>query len=300
LPVVAKSARQPRPYGRRRPHRRGGNRGSEGPWRRIWRMDWRAPFAAAVEAIASASGRVVVTGMGKSGHVARKIAATLASTGAPAFFLHPGEASHGDLGMIASGDIAWPLVVGETPELRDVIQYCKRFGVTLLAVTSEPSSALCPGRRHRPCAPPGARGLPQYPRADHIDHDAAGPSVMPWPWPFWRPRASRPPISAISIQAAGSPPSWSTVGDPDGAGETTSRRILDSATLSRPSSRWTGKRYGAAAVRRSRRGARRGLHRRRPAPGASPPPTSTAAVADHMNRAPVFVAPQLLAIEALR
>lgn len=103
----------------------------------------RAPFAQAVEALLAAKGRVVVTGMGKSGHVARKVAATLASTGTPAFFLHPAEASHGDLGMIGAGDVvlafSWS---GETPELRDVIHYCKRFGVQLIAVASGPDSAL--------------------------------------------------------------------------------------------------------------------------------------------------------------
>ena len=103
----------------------------------------RAPFAEAVEALLAAKGRVVVTGMGKSGHIARKVAATLASTGTPAFFLHPAEASHGDLGMIGAGDVvlafSWS---GETPELRDVIHYCKRFGVQLIAVASGAASAL--------------------------------------------------------------------------------------------------------------------------------------------------------------
>jgi arabinose-5-phosphate isomerase len=103
----------------------------------------RAPFAEAIEAILAADGRVVVTGMGKSGHIARKVAATLASTGTPAFFLHPAEASHGDLGMIGQRDVvlafSWS---GETPELRDVIHYCKRFGVKLIAVASGAKSAL--------------------------------------------------------------------------------------------------------------------------------------------------------------
>jgi len=104
----------------------------------------RGPFDAAVGAIVAAKGRVVVTGMGKSGHVARKVAATLASTGTPAFFLHPAEASHGDLGMVAAGDVvlafSWS---GETPELRDVIHYCKRFATPLIAVAAEQASALC-------------------------------------------------------------------------------------------------------------------------------------------------------------
>jgi arabinose-5-phosphate isomerase len=103
----------------------------------------RAPFAEAVETLLAAKGRVVVTGMGKSGHIARKVAATLASTGTPAFFLHPAEASHGDLGMIGAGDVvlafSWS---GETPELRDVIHYCTRFGVRLIAVAAGPDSAL--------------------------------------------------------------------------------------------------------------------------------------------------------------
>ena len=103
----------------------------------------RAPFSEAVAMLLAAEGRVVVTGMGKSGHIARKVAATLASTGTLAFFLHPGEASHGDLGMIGASDVvlafSWS---GETPELRDVIHYCKRFGVALIAVASGPDSAL--------------------------------------------------------------------------------------------------------------------------------------------------------------
>jgi arabinose-5-phosphate isomerase len=105
--------------------------------------DLAADFEATVRAMQAASGRVVVTGMGKSGHIARKVAATLASTGTPAFFLHPAEASHGDLGMIAASDVvlafSWS---GETPELKDVIHYCKRFDVTLIAVASGPKSAL--------------------------------------------------------------------------------------------------------------------------------------------------------------
>jgi arabinose-5-phosphate isomerase len=105
--------------------------------------DLAADFEATVRAILGATGRVVVTGMGKSGHVARKVAATLASTGTPAFFLHPAEASHGDLGMIAASDVVLAFSKsGETPELKDVIHYCKRFDVTLIAVASGPKSAL--------------------------------------------------------------------------------------------------------------------------------------------------------------
>jgi arabinose-5-phosphate isomerase len=102
-----------------------------------------APFAAAVETIRTARGRVIVTGMGKSGHVARKIAATLASTGTPAFFVHAADASHGDLGMITSDDVMLALSwSGETEELKDLINYSRRFRITLIAVTVNLDSTL--------------------------------------------------------------------------------------------------------------------------------------------------------------
>ena len=97
----------------------------------------------AVETILRAKGRVIVSGMGKSGHIARKIAATLASTGTPSHFLHPGEASHGDLGMITSGDVAILLSnSGETPELANVISYLHRFKIPLIGVAGNSSSSL--------------------------------------------------------------------------------------------------------------------------------------------------------------
>jgi arabinose-5-phosphate isomerase len=102
-----------------------------------------ASFAAAVETIQAARGRVIVTGMGKSGHVARKIAATLASTGTPAFFVHAADASHGDLGMITSDDVMLALSwSGETDELKDLITYSRRFRITLIAVTVNLDSTL--------------------------------------------------------------------------------------------------------------------------------------------------------------
>ncbi|MEM6439322.1 MAG: KpsF/GutQ family sugar-phosphate isomerase [Pseudomonadota bacterium] len=102
-----------------------------------------AAFAEAVELMLSCEGRIVVSGMGKSGHVARKIAATLASTGTPAQFLHPAEASHGDLGMVTTADVALVLSnSGGTPELADVIAHCKRFGIPLIGVASRPESPL--------------------------------------------------------------------------------------------------------------------------------------------------------------
>ena len=102
-----------------------------------------APFVAAVETIRNARGRVIVTGMGKSGHVGRKIAATLASTGTPAFFVHAADASHGDLGMITSDDVMLVLSwSGETEELKDLINYSRRFRIGLIAVTVSADSTL--------------------------------------------------------------------------------------------------------------------------------------------------------------
>jgi arabinose-5-phosphate isomerase len=100
-------------------------------------------FAAAIDVIRAAQGRVIVTGMGKSGHVARKIASTFASTGTPAFFVHPGEASHGDLGMIANNDVILALSwSGETAELKNITDYSRRHGIKLIAMTAIPDSAL--------------------------------------------------------------------------------------------------------------------------------------------------------------
>src|SRR5436189_5128316 len=100
-------------------------------------------FIAAVELISSARGRLIVTGMGKSGHVARKVAATFASTGTPAFFVHPGEASHGDLGVITPNDVIMALSwSGETAELKDLIDYSRRFRIALIAVTAAAESTL--------------------------------------------------------------------------------------------------------------------------------------------------------------
>ncbi|RAK64839.1 KpsF/GutQ family sugar-phosphate isomerase [Phenylobacterium kunshanense] len=102
-----------------------------------------APFADAVETLHSAKGRIVCTGIGKSGHVARKIAATLASTGSAAIFVHPSEASHGDLGMIGQDDVILALSkTGETRELADVIAYAARFAIPLIAITAAPEGTL--------------------------------------------------------------------------------------------------------------------------------------------------------------
>jgi arabinose-5-phosphate isomerase len=100
-------------------------------------------FSDALRLLLEAKGRVIVSGMGKSGHIARKIAATFASTGTPAHFVHPAEASHGDLGMVAEGDV---LIVlsnsGETPELADILAHAKRFGIPLIGVAGRAGSTL--------------------------------------------------------------------------------------------------------------------------------------------------------------
>jgi arabinose-5-phosphate isomerase len=102
-----------------------------------------AAVEAAVALMQAASGRVIVSGIGKSGHIGRKLAATLASTGTPAFFVHASEASHGDLGMILPGDVILALSFsGETRELQDLIQHATRFSVPLIAITANAASAL--------------------------------------------------------------------------------------------------------------------------------------------------------------
>jgi arabinose-5-phosphate isomerase len=102
-----------------------------------------AAFAGAVDLIRQAKGRVIVTGLGKSGHVARKVAATLASTGTPAFFVHAAEASHGDLGMITPDDVIVALSwSGEQPEMKNLVNYSARFAIPMIAVTSNAESSL--------------------------------------------------------------------------------------------------------------------------------------------------------------
>ncbi len=120
------------------------------------------PFTRAFEALKACKGRVIVSGMGKSGHIGRKIAATLASTGTPASFVHPAEASHGDLGMITAADVILALSnSGETPELADMLAYAKRFRIPLIAITSRSPSALAD-------AADGLLLLPNIPEASPV------------------------------------------------------------------------------------------------------------------------------------
>ncbi len=97
----------------------------------------------ALDYMQNSKGRIIITGMGKSGHIGKKIAASLASTGTPSFFVHPAEASHGDLGMITEDDVVIAISnSGESRELIDILNYCKRFGITLIAITKNPNSSL--------------------------------------------------------------------------------------------------------------------------------------------------------------
>src|SRR6204780_4641054 len=107
------------------------------------RSDLGEPFARAADLIRQAKGRVIVTGLGKSGHIARKIAAPFASTGTPAFFVHAAEAGHGDLGMITTDDVVLALSwSGEQPEMKTLITYAKRFRIALIAMTADGASTL--------------------------------------------------------------------------------------------------------------------------------------------------------------
>ncbi len=100
-------------------------------------------FSKALDVIQKCRGRLIVTGMGKSGHIGRKIAATFASTGTPSFFVHPGEASHGDLGMLTEEDVLLAISNGgESKELSDILMYCKRYNIPIVAMTKNPDSTL--------------------------------------------------------------------------------------------------------------------------------------------------------------
>jgi arabinose-5-phosphate isomerase len=115
----------------------------------------------AVDLIRAATGRVIVSGMGKSGHVARKIAATMASVGTPAQFVHPAEASHGDLGMITKSDAVVALSnSGETAELSDLVAYCKRFAIPLVAMTAGADSTLADAADVTLALPPSPEACP--------------------------------------------------------------------------------------------------------------------------------------------
>lgn len=110
---------------------------------RIMENELNENFSKALDLMQNAKGKVIITGMGKSGHIGKKIAATLASTGTPSFFVHPAEASHGDLGMLEDKDVVLAISNGgESKELSDILLYCKRYGIPLIAITKDPNSTL--------------------------------------------------------------------------------------------------------------------------------------------------------------
>ena len=258
----------------------------------------KAPFEAAVEAIRGASGRVVVTGMGKSGHVARKIAATLASTGAPAFFLHPAEASHGDLGMVAAQDVVLALSwSGETPELRDVIHYCKRFNLPLIAMTSVATSALA-------LAADIALILPQ---AEEACPNGLAPTTS-----TTMQMAFGDALAIALLEGRGfSAADFREVhpGGHLGARLITVRDLMsvgedlptvrEAATLSDAIFEITRTRHGGVAVVDAQ-GRLVGAFTDGDLRRALPKADLTAPVVEHMTRTPAFVDPRLLATEALR
>jgi arabinose-5-phosphate isomerase len=256
------------------------------------------PLRDAIATIARAQGRVVVTGMGKSGHVARKVAATLASTGTPAFYLHPGEASHGDLGMIAAGDVALALSwSGETPELRAVIHYCKRFGIPLIAVSSEAASALA-----------GAADVALVlPKAEEACPNGLAPTTSTTMQLAFGDALAMALLEARGFSAAdfrnfhpggqlGS--QLVTVEDLMATGDDVPR-LPQTATLSDAIFEITRGRYGGAGVVDDE-GRLVGAFTDGDLRRALPKADLSALVADHMTRNPVFVDPHLLATEALR
>jgi len=256
------------------------------------------PFGAAVAAMAAAKGRVIVTGMGKSGHVAHKIAATLASTGTAAFFLHPAEASHGDLGMISPGDVALALSwSGETPELRDVIAYCKRFGVPLIGVTSEPGSTLTSAADIALILPKAEEACPigLAPTTSTTMQmalgDALAIALLEGRGFSAREFRNFHPGGRIGARLI-------TVREIMVTGELLPRLTAE-ATLSEAIFEITRGRLGGVAVvdgAERLQGAFTDGDLRRALPHAG----LTARVGDHMTRAPVFAEPSLLAIEAMR
>jgi len=170
----------------------------------------KGPFQVAVTTLAAARGRVIVTGIGKSGHIGQKLAATFASTGTPAFFVHPSEASHGDLGMIRRDDvivaISWS---GESVELGNILTYSRRFKVPTIAITSRAESTLAKQ----------SDVVLELPRAkEACPHDwrppPRPPCNSPWatasPLRCWRPRALPPTTSACSTRGGRSAPTSSS------------------------------------------------------------------------------------------
>ncbi len=257
-----------------------------------------APFEAALASIREACGRVVVTGIGKSGHVARKVAATLSSTGTPAFYLHPAEASHGDLGMVARDDVLLALSwSGETPELRDVIHYCKRFAVPLLAVTSEATSALAK-------AADIALVLPKAAEACRNTHAPTTSTTMQM--------AFGDALAVALLEARGFSAADFRTFHPGGSLGSQLVAVADlmgrddqlplvaeSVSLSEAIVEMTAKRYGGVAVTDAA-GKLAGIFTDGDLRRALPDVDLSAPISAYMIRQPVTVDPHMLATEALR
>ena len=240
--------------------------------------------------------------MGKSGHIARKIAATLASTGTPAFFVHPGEASHGDLGMITQKDVVLALSnSGETDELLTILPVIKRQGIPLIAMTG--NAAFLAGARSPTCTwtsacrPKPARSASRRP-----------PAPPPrWCWATrWRSRCSKRAASPPTISRARIRPAalgrrlLLHISDVMHAGDDVPRVRAD-ATLTEALVEMSRKRPGHDRRRRRRRPPARRLHRRRPAPRAGRRrrrPARDAASTARDDAQPKTIAGDKLAVEA--
>ena len=238
-----------------------------------------------------AKGRVIVTGMGKSGHVARKIAATFASTGTPAHYVHPAEASHGDLGMVQPDDVIVALSwSGETAELADLIGYAKRFRVPLIAITVECAIDARDAGRDLPRPAEGQGGLPERARSHHLDHHAARARGRAR---GGAPRAARlhgrafPGLPSRAASSVRSSSSCATSCIPASACRSC-RRDPHGRAIARDQS---AKGFGCVIVVDDGRHARRHRHGRRPAPAHERPTLLTLPVEAIMTTTPRTIAP---------
>ena len=230
-----------------------------------------ADFDKACRMLLACTGRVVVSGMGKSGHIGGKIAATLASTGTPAFFLHPAEASHGDLGMVTKGDVVLAISYsGETAELLTILPLFKRMDARLIAMTGNPQSTLSREVGRAPRRQRSRGGLPAQPRADR-EHDGGARDGR-----CARRRAARSiavsprPTSRVRTRAARSAAGCSCTCRTSCAAATTCRWCGPETPLTEGLLEMSRKRLGMTAVVDADRQGRRHLHRRRPAACARP------------------------------
>lgn len=150
---------------------------------RIMESELDENLTKALDMMQSVKGRVIVTGMGKSGHIGQKIAATLASTGTPSFFVHPAEASHGDLGMLTNEDVVLAISNGgESKELSDILIYCKRYGIPLISMTKTRTARSA--KRETSCFGCRTPGKPA-----RSDWRRRLPPPPPWCWAtFWQLR----------------------------------------------------------------------------------------------------------------